>query len=413
MLKFGDTAQDYIRYKPDMQPFEREFTICAWIKNLRNEDYPNWFSYATSSEGKEISITDSGVDFYMFGEYSLLRSSYTVTPGSWFHNCVSWSAESQTRNVYIDGVLVDSKATPAGRTLGMGGYVVFGNEQDNYNNLADMDTDNMFSGEMFKLNVFSTMLPTSEIQEMASDICFDLENYGATRHIRWDDVIQLSRTGNVADITLERFCPIQFEERMLINLKQIEGKLNETLSQLASVTELKEQLDQTENKLNQIINELKHATTNSEKMGVKLEETLGELATATTERKEMFAQVNETLGELATATADREKMSAHLNETMGELATANADRKEMAAQMDKNLIELANATTDRKDMAVQLNRTVGVLVTALADSEEKALKLNETLVELETVRADSKQMAVRLNEIARELEKVKAEKWRL
>lgn len=84
VLKFGDTAKDYIRYKPDMQPFERAFTICAWIKKLRSAYTPNWFSYATSNAGKEIQITDNGYQFYIFGEISDLRSSYTVTPGTWY-----------------------------------------------------------------------------------------------------------------------------------------------------------------------------------------------------------------------------------------------------------------------------------------------------------------------------------------
>lgn len=104
-----------------------------------------------------------------------------------------------------------------------------------------MDRDNKFAGEMFQLNVFSTMLSTSEIREMASDMCFNLseENYGAKRHIRWEDIIQLSRTGNVVEKANGCQELEVVDKVMLIKLKQIEGKLNETLSQLASVTALK------------------------------------------------------------------------------------------------------------------------------------------------------------------------------
>ena len=68
--------------------------------------------------------------------------------------------------------------------------------------------------------------------------------YGAMRHIRWEKVLKLYRSYN-SGVT-EKECPVDSHLRtMVIKLKQIEGGVNETLSQLASVTALKKQLEQT------------------------------------------------------------------------------------------------------------------------------------------------------------------------
>ena len=115
-LKFGETENDYILFQTDMSPFENGFTVCAWIRKLLTkiwiQHFPTWFSYAVSDEAKEIQIVDDGSRLYLFGDRSDLRSEYPVDPGNWFHNCMSWDAATRTRNIYIDGVLVDSRSTP-------------------------------------------------------------------------------------------------------------------------------------------------------------------------------------------------------------------------------------------------------------------------------------------------------------
>ena len=131
-------------YKPDMRPLESSFTVCAWVKKQHDIHAPTWFSYSTREQTFEIDIADSGYHTRIFGDAFDLRSVYTVPHGQWFHNCLSWSAASQTRNVYINGVLVDAEGTPGGKTLGQDGYLVIGNEQDVYG--GGMDSDHMFGG---------------------------------------------------------------------------------------------------------------------------------------------------------------------------------------------------------------------------------------------------------------------------
>ena len=165
-LKFGQTSRDYVLFQSDMRPFETSFTVCSWIRKLYTNYHPTWFSYATSEQSFEIQIGDEGHETFIFGDSSDLRSLYTVSPGTWFHNCMSWDTTTQRRDVYLDGVLIDGRATPAGRTLGQGGSILLGNEQERGPG-AGMDYHDIFGGEMYQLNVFSRKLSDSEIKRMS------------------------------------------------------------------------------------------------------------------------------------------------------------------------------------------------------------------------------------------------------
>ena len=257
ILKFGQTGQDYLMYKPDMQPLESSFTVCAWVKKLFENGHASmWFSYATSEagkEGKEITITDSGTHTNIFGDETELQSVYTVPHGQWFHNCLSWSAASQTRNVYINGVLVDAKGTPAMRTLGQDGYLVIGNQQTSYG--SGLDNLHIFGGELYKLNVFSKMLTASEIRKMSFYMCSTVEEtYGATRHIKWEEVIQVSSKGNVYEI--ESGCGSEEDTgytRMQNILEQMESELNKTVKKLDTVKARVQELEKTEEQLSKTV----------------------------------------------------------------------------------------------------------------------------------------------------------------
>ncbi|KAL5251954.1 hypothetical protein ACHWQZ_G014930 [Mnemiopsis leidyi] len=199
ILKFGQSENDYVMFTHDMSQFKTGFTVCSWVRKLRNADIPTWFSYAVSSETYEIQISDMGDRTRIFGDYTNLTSLYTVTPGTWFHNCLSWDSVTSTRDVYIDGVRVDSKATPAGRTLRQGGSIVLGNEQD-LGPGAGMDNVNIFDGELYKLNMFTRKLDDIEIREMSVDMCSEVEmKYGNERGLKWEDVLQKTKYGNVVE----------------------------------------------------------------------------------------------------------------------------------------------------------------------------------------------------------------------
>ena len=288
-LKFGQTDQDYIMYKPEMRSSQTAFTVCAWIRRLRSSTRPVWFSYAVRSDGKDIQITDDGYNFYMFGVHSDLQSVYNVSSGTWFHNCLTWDSASQTRNMYINGMLVDSKATPAGETLGQDGYLVLGNEQDGPG--TGMDSSEIFGGELYKLNMFSKKLSQSEVQDMATDICSEVEEtYADARSIKWEDILLKTRHGTVTEIGTT--CPgviiLQIKERLNSTLEELElikqeketyrNKLKSKERQLntteAQKQTKKEDLDKTIIELNSTAAALNHTQTELQRVKDLLEEAI-------------------------------------------------------------------------------------------------------------------------------------------
>ena len=235
ILKFGHTENDYIMFAHDMSMFTTGFTVCSWVRKLMNNQIPTWFSYAVRSETEEIQISDMGDRTKIFGDYTNLASLYTVTPGTWFHNCLSWDSATSTRDVYIDGVRVDSKATPAGRTLIQGGTIVLGNEQQSGPG-AGMDDVNMFWGELYKLNIFTRKLDGTEIREMSVDMCSEVEmKYGNDRGLKWEDVLQNTKYGNVVENDGYFGCMLLNTVRdMKMEYEASIKELNNTILQLTS-----------------------------------------------------------------------------------------------------------------------------------------------------------------------------------
>ena len=276
----------------------------------------------------------------MFNTQSDLRSVYTVSPGTWFLNCLSWSSAAQTRNVYINGRVVDAASTPAGRTLGQGGYLMFGNEQDNYGDYrTDADETNIFGGEMFKLNVFSRMLTTSEIEEMSRNMCANVEEkYGSTRYIKWENVLQLSRNGNVHE--KDSGCLLQIYNNytslsselaiVKIELNRTQAELNTTLKELAST---RDSLEGTEERLNETLIALDRSQT-------RLNETEEELETSKIAHRETETRLNETQEELESSKVARIETETKLNETM--------EKVDNLEEKVDNLEEKLNSTLESK-----------------------------------------------------------------
>ena len=431
ILKFGNTDQDYILYKPDMSPLESEFTACAWIRRLNSGSRPVWFSYSSSLTIKEIQITDDGYDFRFFGTQSDLRSVYNVSPGTWFLNCLSWSSAAQTRNVYINGRVVDAASTPAGRTLGQGGYLLFGNEQDGLG--IGMDISEIFGGEMYKLNVFSRMLTTSEIEEMSRNMCANVEEkYGSTRYIKWEDVIQLSRNGNIYE--KDSGCGSEGKTVYSLILEQTELKLSETLAQLKSNENLLNsttvKLERSESTLNRTQNELATTKSKLDKKSENLNKTLAELTNTLVTLNETIMQKEQGKTELANTQLELANTKETLNETLAEmeegklaLAKTQETLNETIAEMEKGKLKLAttqetlNETlAEMEEGKLELTKTQETLNETLADMEEGRLKLaktqetlNETLADMEEGKLKLATTQETLNETLAEMEEGKLE----
>ena len=143
-------------------------------------------------------MSDSGDYNYWLGESVAWRNILTVAPGEWYHHCTTWSLSSNNLRAYHNGNLLKEGT---GKTVPAGGNLVIGNDCLTGGNNGK-SVSYPFGGEMTKLNVFSKELTATEVK-MMSDAGLGSnieETYGLVRRIRWEDILLLPRTGNVADI---------------------------------------------------------------------------------------------------------------------------------------------------------------------------------------------------------------------
>ncbi|XP_063688085.1 C-reactive protein 3.3-like [Bolinopsis microptera] len=196
-LKFGATNQDYVLFKPRMEPVRESYSLCGWVKKILSGDDKFWFAYGTSSDNSEIRPEDNG-RFRTFGTWVDTRSKVTIQLGTWRHACYTWSLTTRAASVYYDGLLLGSITTPSGKKVGLDGYIVLGNEFTSYGGNFHWP----FGGELFKVNLFDKELSAAEVKEMAdSGLCSEVEEkYGRSRYLKWEDMLLEEKSGNVAEI---------------------------------------------------------------------------------------------------------------------------------------------------------------------------------------------------------------------
>ena len=198
-LKFGATNQDYVLFKPRMEPLQESYSLCGWVKKILSTSSTSkyWFAYGTSSNVDEIRSEVNGY-FYTFSTHIDMRSKVTDQLGTWRHVCLTWSFTTRTASVYYDGLLLGSATTPSGRKVGLDGYVVLGNEFQKYGG----DFNWPFGGELFKVNMFDKELDAAEVKEMADGgLCSEVEEkYGRSRYLKWEDLLLEEKSGNVTEI---------------------------------------------------------------------------------------------------------------------------------------------------------------------------------------------------------------------
>ena len=245
-LKFAPNS--YIQYTPDWSRLTSAISICAWIKDTGSSSHRAFFSYYSYYE---LTILTDGSHTCIFGSFQHLQSKHSVPKGNWHFVCVTWSLASRDHKYYLNGVLLGSKQTAAGRSLKTGGELFIGKW---YGSSSNHD----FAGEMAYLNVYATELSSSEIVSMLElGMCsIEVDKHESSRVIRWEDLLELERSGTITDAYLgECLEPIvekladesrAEKEKMSTNLnstltelEKTQKRLNSTLAELEEVTALK------------------------------------------------------------------------------------------------------------------------------------------------------------------------------
>ncbi|XP_019629555.1 PREDICTED: LOW QUALITY PROTEIN: sushi, von Willebrand factor type A, EGF and pentraxin domain-containing protein 1-like [Branchiostoma belcheri] len=136
-----------------------------------------------------LTLTDYGsFDLYVNGEVAYTMVAANV--GEWTHVCVTWQSSDGSWQVFLNGTLENSGTNLAtGQVIQGGGTFVLG--QENNPSVSTPDERMAFTGQLSRVNVYSTVLSAADINTLAQGCSNDL---GTLRG--WTDF--LSRVGTTA-----------------------------------------------------------------------------------------------------------------------------------------------------------------------------------------------------------------------
>ena len=210
-LQFGATANDYMKYYPDMTPFANAFSACTWVMKGRVPssiwNAPIILDYHPHSthNNHELLMTDNGGFNRLFNGVQFdgnLGSSFSAPVGTWFHYCVTWSSASNMQRIYYNGAEVGNAAMPTGRTLTPGGVATMGNRRD-------VHASYPFGGKISKFNIFSKEISAADVKAMSdAGVCSNIEKerFGDVRALTWEYILDQPKTGNVVAEDVD-MCP--------------------------------------------------------------------------------------------------------------------------------------------------------------------------------------------------------------
>ena len=276
-LKFADDGDSYIRFSSDMSPFANKLSVCSWVREFKSDTWRTIFSY-----GRDIVRFESSGYYNCATKCRLdVRSKLTVSKGTWFHVCFTFSSSSSSMRYYADGVLLGTLQT-SGSAIPTGHSITLGNN-DKY-----LTSGHAFCGEMLQLNVYAKELSGEEIKRMAdAGMCSLREDENEdVRVLKWEDILKKSRTG-----TLTEFIPGQCSSQIFSRLEEAERKVNELRTQLSAAQQSLEESEQT----------LEETVEEKEVIEQTLNQTQTKLNSTELQLKDVSKTLNRTADELRTA----------------------------------------------------------------------------------------------------------------
>ena len=320
-------------------------------------------------------VGDSGLD-------SSTRNKFTTPTGKWFSVCLTWSMSSRTSKVYLDGELLGTAQTAAGRSLGMGGQLWFGREYSTSSSFR-------FGGILYQFNMFADVLSAADIKKVANGgLCFELDELSETRVLRWEDILKKSRSGSVTDI--DTGC-----EQIVKITRESQASLNETEAELRSVKKelesLTEQLNRTEDKLETETGRFNASQT--------------ELATVKSQLGAETGRFNASQAELATIRSQLGTETGRFNASQTELATIRSQLGTETGRFNASQTELVTIKSQLGAETGRYNASQAELATIKSQLGAETTEHNQTLEELETCAANMTKMTSVL-ESARKYEDV-------
>ena len=172
-----------------------QFSVCTWVKTRFDELNPIVLHY--QSYHGDIILGSNGYYNTVVERNLYLKDKYNVPDEEWFHLCWTWTTSTYIFTVYLNGDVIGTAATGE-RELPTGGSMCLGNiaQESKYSRY-------IFGGDMFKLNIYSRVLSSSEIQRMSSDMCsVEEELLTSIKILSWEEILLIEKTGSVTKIPI-------------------------------------------------------------------------------------------------------------------------------------------------------------------------------------------------------------------
>ena len=367
-LSFGKTARDYIQFTPaDMSPFASSFSSCMWINRQHDASSPIVLHYYAGTD--RIVLGSNGYFNWVLYVNLDLKERF---PGNnqWFHYCVTWS-RGGTQRVYINGEEVGSKSASSS-SLTMGGEICIGQQAQ-----SSKSTSHTFGGLLYKLNLFSEVLSSSQIRSMSeAGMCTPVEKQFESRTLTWEQIFTEQRFGDVTE-----FVPEECLNKYVNTPSYLKAKLNETKSELR---ETQDKLLDKEGRLNRTENQVEELSTALNRTESKLEETR--------------MQLNKSLEEVEEIKSALLKSEETVNSTQQKLSEVSESLNDTRTELGKTRTHLNLSQSQLADKEGRLNRTELELIEAKTQLTEIERALNESESRLRESETRLNESESRLNE---------------
>ncbi len=153
-----DGSDDYGIINPAAEVPRSAATLMFWARTTGSGGA--MLSYATGSSDNELLFFKSNsLDLYVGGpDYD---SGVAANDGAWTHVAVTWTSSDGTARFYVNGTLQDTGTVNPGHTIGTGGALVLGQEQDSVD--GGYQSGQAYNGTMDEFRLYGEAVSAERI----------------------------------------------------------------------------------------------------------------------------------------------------------------------------------------------------------------------------------------------------------
>ncbi|WP_209680566.1 LamG-like jellyroll fold domain-containing protein [Methanohalophilus levihalophilus] len=155
-----DGTNDYVQKTMDLP--QNEITVMFWMKSSDSSKSGTPFSYAASHNNEFLIYNYRS--FAIYRGNSNVATGVSANDGDWHHIAVTWKGSDGSTKLYKDGSLAYSGTLASGTSIGTGGSVVMGQEQDSVG--GGFALNQAFLGDLDDVRICDSILSESEITQI-------------------------------------------------------------------------------------------------------------------------------------------------------------------------------------------------------------------------------------------------------